>query len=459
MNEEQGFVVVANRLPVHHTQAQSGGEWKSSPGGLVSALRPILQGRPSYWVGWTGRADDDLPPFEHDGIRNHPVPLSRSEQRTFYDGFCNRTLWPLYHVALRTPRYHRGWWRAYLTVNERFANAAAEAAPPHSIIWVHDYHLQLVPALLRRIRPDVRIGFFLHIPFPPQELFSTIPWRRDLLLGLLGADVVGFQTPLGASNFGQLSRRFTAARRRLGRLDYNGRSVVSRAFPISIDVESHRALAARDDVKARADEFRRNMGGRRIILGVDRLDYTKGIDTRLRAFAALLRSGRIKPADAVFVQVAVPSRERVTEYRDLKARIEQLVGEINGAYSEISRPVVHYLRRSYPADRLVALYLAADVMAVTPFRDGMNLVAKEYVASRTDDRGVLLLSEFSGAARELTGALLVNPHDLEGVSSAMHTALMMSSREQSSRMRRMRRALERNTVFDWADDFLSELTA
>jgi trehalose 6-phosphate synthase len=457
MNEAPGLVVVANRLPVHRVRGETGEEWRMSPGGLVSALRPILQGRSSRWVGWTGTAGDSTVPFEYDGIHNCPVPLSRSELRTFYDGFCNRTLWPLYHAALRTPRYNRSWWQSYRTVNERFADAAADAAPPNGMVWIHDYHLQLVPFLLRRRRPDTRIGFFLHIPFPPQELFSTIPWRQELLQGLLGADVVGFQTPLGAYNFGQLSRRYTSARRRKGRLDYNGRSVVARAFPISIDLESFRTLAAREDVRQRAEGFRRSTGGRRIILGVDRLDYTKGIDRRLRAFAALLKSGRVRLADVVFVQVAVPSRERVAEYRGLKASIERLVGEINGAYGEIGRPAVHYLRRSFPPDRLVALYAAADVLAVTPLRDGMNLVAKEYIASRIDDRGVLVLSEFSGAARELAGALLVNPHDLEGVTAALHAALGMTPQEQTSRMRRMRRAIERNTVFDWADDFLSEL--
>jgi trehalose 6-phosphate synthase len=342
-------------------------------------------------------------------------------------------------------------------VNERFADAAAETAPKNSLLWVHDYHLQLVPEMVRRLRPDLRIGFFLHIPFPPQELFATMPWRRQLLQGLLGSDVVGFQTPLGGYNFGQLSRRFTSARRKKGRLDYSGRSVVARAFPISIDVNLFKDLAATDEVKQRAAEFRRRTGGRRIILGVDRLDYTKGIDSRLRAFAKLLESKRVSPADTVFVQVAVPSRERVAEYRDLKAGIERLVGEINGAYGEIGRPVVHYLRRSFPTEELVALYNAAEVLAVTPFRDGMNLVAKEYVASRVNDTGVLVLSEFSGAARELGGAILVNPHDLEGVSSALHSALEMQPEEQQSRMRKSRRALERNTVFDWADDFLAEL--
>ncbi|MCI0435962.1 MAG: trehalose-6-phosphate synthase [Gemmatimonadetes bacterium] len=455
---DTGFVVVANRLPVRRIVSDGQEVMRISPGGLVRALRPVLQKHDSKWIGWTGRADDVVDPFEYDGICNFPVPISHAELRSFYDGFCNRTLWPLYHDSLRTPRFRRAWWDSYEQVNERFARAAADVARPDSMVWVHDYHLQLVPAKLRAMRPDLRIGFFLHIPFPPRELFATIPWRRHVLEGLLGADVVGLQTPLGALNFVQLARRFTTAKRRKGRVEFNGRSLVARAFPISIDVRRFEAIAAREDVRRHAEEFRRRTHGRRIILGVDRLDYTKGIDNRLRAYARLLRSGQVNPADVVFVQIAVPSRERVAEYRELKARVDRLVGEINGAFAELGRPAVHYVRRSYPAPKLVALYLAADVLAVTPFRDGMNLVAKEYVAVRTDRRGVLLLSEFSGAVRELNGAVLVNPHDEEGVTLAMRQALEMTGAEQARRMRRMQRALKRNTVFDWADDFLAELS-
>jgi len=453
------FVVVANRLPVNRVRREGAHGWKISPGGLVSALAPILHERSGDWVGWAGFAGPAPEPFEHDRIRNCPVPLDKRELSAFYEGFCNRTLWPLYHDAIRPPQFHRKWWRPYVDVNTRFARAVAAIAGPRATVWIHDYQLQLVPGLLREMRPDLRIGFFLHIPFPPVELFAQLPWRREILEGLLGADVVGFQTRLAARNFRELTRRFCDASPVRGALRFRGRNVRSRAFPISIDVESYRKLASDDAVIARTAEFRERVGQRRIILGVDRLDYTKGIDTRLKAFGELLRSGRASGADCVFVQVAVPSRERVSEYRELRSTVEQQVGDINGEFGEIGQPVIHYIRRSHPADQLVALYAAADVMVVTPFRDGMNLVAKEYVASRPAPDGVLVLSEFTGAADELRSALLVNPHDVDGLVDSMERALRMRPGEQRRRMRALQRAVERNTVFDWAESYLDSLAA
>jgi trehalose 6-phosphate synthase len=454
---EAELVVVANRLPVNRVRRNGQRTWKISPGGLVSALAPILRERSGDWVGWPGFGGEAPEPFEHGGIRNRPVALSKRELGTFYEGFCNRTLWPLYHDAIRTPQFHRKWWRPYVAVNRRFAEAAAAVAAPSATVWVQDYQLQLVPGQLREMRPDLRIGFFLHIPFPPVELFAQLPWRREILEGLLGADVVGFQTRLAARNFRELSRRFCDASPVRGALRFDGRNVRSRAFPISIDVEKYRTLARQPETAERSAEFRRRVGERRILLGVDRLDYTKGIDTRLKAYGELLRSGRASGADVVFVQVAVPSRERVADYKELRSNVERLVGDINGEFGEIGQPVIHYLRRSQPVDQLAALYAAADVMVVTPFRDGMNLVAKEYVASRPDPDGVLILSEATGAADELRSAILVNPHDVDGIVDSMERALSMKPGEQRRRMRAMQRAISRNTVFDWAESFLGLL--
>jgi trehalose 6-phosphate synthase len=344
-------------------------------------------------------------------------------------------------------------------VNQRFAEATAEVAASGATVWIHDYQLQLVPGQLRELRPDLKIGFFLHIPFPPVELFAQLPWRTEILEGLLGADVVGFQTRLAARNFRELCRRFCDASPVRGALRFQGRNIRSRAFPISIDVEQYRALADSDEVARRTAEFRGLVGDRRIILGVDRLDYTKGIDTRLKAFGELLRSGRASGKDCVFVQVAVPSRERVAEYKELRSNVERIVGDINGEFAEIGQPVISYLRRSHPMDQLVALYAAADVMVVTPFRDGMNLVAKEYVASRPTPDGALILSEFTGAADELRSALLVNPHDVDGIVDAMERALAMKQPEQRRRMRALQRAITRNTVYDWADSFVRQLAS
>ena len=458
MSKRAKTVIVSNRLPVHRVRRSGSYTWQTSPGGLVSALTPILKKGSSRWVGWAGYPGSAPEPFEHEGIQNLPVRLSKDEMETYYEGFCNRTLWPLYHDAVRTPEYRRRWWRPYVEVNHRFAEAAAAVVSRGGTVWVHDYHLQLVPALIRDLRPDVRVGFFLHIPFPPQELFAQLPWRQPILTGLLGADVVGFQTRIGAQNFSQLARRFAAADGTRDELSYNGRTIHPGAFPVSIDVDRYEKLAASEAVRRRTEEFRQRLGaGRRIILGVDRMDYTKGIDIRLHAYRGLLRSERATLQECVFVQVAVPSRERVEQYGDLRGHVERLVGEINGEFGELGRTPIHYLHRNLPAEELVALYLAADVMLVTPLRDGMNLVAKEYVASRIDGTGVLVLSEFTGSAKELHSALLVNPHDIDGLEAALNTALHMPVGEQKDRMKTLRRALRRNDVFHWANTFMEAL--
>lgn len=457
MQARTDFAVVANRLPVRRVQREGRSVWRTSPGGLVSALMPVLRRRNGEWVGWAGVPGEAPAPFEAEGIRNRPVGLAPVEVAAFYDGFCNRTLWPLYHDALREPRYRRQWWGPYVEANQRFADVVAQSVGPAGTVWVHDYHLQLVPGMLREMRPDLRTGFFMHIPFPPTELFSRLPWRRAILEGLLGADVVGFQTALAARNFQNLCKRICGATGGGGELRYRGRRVRVGAFPVSIDAERFAELASRPDVIRRSEEFRRRVGGRRVILGVDRLDYTKGIDLRLRAFREVLRSGRARPNECVFVQVAVPSRERVAEYRALRSKVERIVGEVNGEYGDIGMPVVHYVRREYPQEVLVALYMAADVMAVTPLRDGMNLVAKEFCATRLHDTGVLVLSEFTGAATQLRSALLVNPYDIDGLAAAIGTGLTMPPQDQRRRMRELRRSVRRNTVFDWAESFLGAL--
>jgi len=453
------IVIVSNRLPVHRVTLDGKSQWKTSPGGLVSALTPILQSRPSTWVGWSGQPGEAPDSFEHDGIKNEPVPLSKSEVTTFYEGFANRTLWPLYHDAVRTPEYRRRWWGPYVEVNQRFAEAAAEAAAPNGVVWVHDYHLQLAPAMLRELRPDLRIGFFLHIPFPPRELFMQLPWRKEVLEGLLGSDVIGFQTKMGAQNFIHLARRFSELKGKMDDLRYQDRAIHVDAFPVSIDVKKFEQLAGSPETEKRTERYRNRLGQSRcILLGVDRLDYTKGIDNRLRAYHELLRTGTVSPRNCVLVQVCVPSRERVQEYKELKTDIERLVGEINGEFGELGRTPIHYLHRSLPIDELVSLYRAADVLLVTPLRDGMNLVAKEYVATRLDDTGALVLSEFTGSAKELKSALLVNPHDIDAVADTINTAMHLSENEQSKRMRALRKQVRNHDVYHWANEFLDTLT-
>jgi trehalose 6-phosphate synthase len=459
VTEQHRFVVVANRLPVDESVGDDGERtWTRSPGGLVSALHPIVRARGGAWVGWSGKPGDAPDPFEFDGMWLRPVTLSAEEVDQYYEGESNATIWPLFHDAIEQPVFHRGWREAYREVNERFAQAAAEVAAQGAFVWVHDYQLVLVPGKLRELRPDLRIGFFLHIPFPPVELFMQLPLRKRFLESLLGADLVGFQRPLGAQNFLQLAHLLLHLEPKGDTVVVGGRTVTARAFPISIDFQAIEQLATDPAVRARAEELRGELSGdRRLLLGVDRMDYTKGIEHRLKAYRELLASGQVTTDEVVLVQVATPSRLRIVQYRELRQRVEREVGRINGEYGAVGLQPVQYLFRSFSREELLALYLNADVMVVTPLRDGMNLVAKEYVAARTDDTGALVLSEFTGAAAELTDAFLVNPHDVDGLKQALLAALHAPAEELSARMHRMREHVRVKNVDRWAGDFLAAL--
>ena len=462
------FVVVANRLPIDQVRLPDGTTtWKRSPGGLVTALEPILRKQSGAWIGWAGVPDGDEEPIVEEDLKLYPVRLSAEDVALYYEGFSNATLWPLYHDVIVKPQYHRHWWDRYVEVNRRFAEATARAAAPGATVWIQDYQLQLVPKMLRMLRPDLTIGFFLHIPFPPVELFMQMPWRTEIIEGLLGADLVGFHLAGGAQNFLILARRLLGAntsratigvRSRFGEVQIGFRTVKVGAFPISIDsAELDRKARARS-IRQRAREIRAELGNpRKLLLGVDRLDYTKGIDVRLKAFSELLAEDRADRSDTVLVQLATPSRERVESYIEMREGIERQVGHINGEYGEVGHPVVHYLHRPVPRDDLIAFFVAADVMLVTPLRDGMNLVAKEYVACRSDLGGALVLSEFTGAAAELRQAYLCNPHHTDGVRDAIEQALNQTPEEGRRRMRALRRQVLAHDVDRWARSFLDAL--
>ena len=459
------LVAVSNRLPVDFVVAEDGTEsWKTSPGGLVTALEPLMRSSDGAWVGWPGVADREFAPFENDGINIVPVSLTDADLEDYYEGFSNDTLWPLYHDVISPPSFHREWWEAYVRVNRRFAEAAAAAAAPGATVWVHDYQLQLVPRMLRDMRPDLVIGFFNHIPFPPYGIYAQLPWRKQILDGLLGADLIGFQRLADAGNFSRAVRRLFGYSTRGVAIDVPGagghhRRVIAKHFPISIDAVAYADLAKRPEIQARARRIRGDLGDpKTIILGVDRLDYTKGIGHRLKAFGELLEDGSISVEDVTLVQVASPSRERVGAYMDLRDEIELAVGRINGDYSTISHTAISYHHHGYPREEMVALYLAADVMLVTALRDGMNLVAKEYVAVRGDNDGVLVLSEFAGAADELKQAVLINPHDIDGMKAAILRAIAMPRPERQRRMRALRRKVFDNDVAAWSSSFLRTLT-
>src|SRR4051812_15901891 len=456
------LVIVANRLPVDRvTQNDGTPGWRSSPGGLVTAIEPVMRANDGTWIGWPGGTEQDLEPFEHDGMDLVPMTMTAEEIELFYEGFSNATLWPLYHDVVAKPEFHREWFDAYAAVNRRFADRAAELASEGATVWVHDYQLQLVPQMLRELRPDLRIGFYLHIPFPPAELFQQLPWRRQILEGLLGADLVGFQLPGGAQNFVRLVRQ------RVGHKTHrdlvylpDGRTVKAAAFPISIDAADFEELARSEGVEKRAAEIRSALGSpRKLFLGIDRLDYTKGIYARLRAFSELIADGHLDVEDAVFVQVATPSREQVEQYRILRDEIDRLVGRINGDLGKIGKPAISYLHSSFPREEMAALYRAADIMVVTPYRDGMNLVAKEYVACRFDNDGALVLSEFAGAADELRQAYLVNPYDINGMKARMLEAYAAEPKDLARRMRAMRKTVAENDVAHWASAFLDALSS
>ncbi len=479
------LVVVANRLPVDRREEPDGSvSWQPSPGGLVAALEPVMRSHQGAWVGWSGapsaepgspealeQADQDevvlvdgMPTHEEfDAADMHlvPVPLTADEVEYYYEGMSNGTLWPLYHDVIAPPIFHRHWWEAYLRVNQRFADAALAQAAQGATVWVQDYQLQLVPAMLRQVRPDLRIGFFNHIPFPPYEIFAQLPWRRQVVEGLLGADLLGFQRPADANNFLRAVRRTGHATRR-GLVPLEGpqgpREVRAQAFPISVDTGSLDELARSPQVAARAREIREELGNPTLLLlGVDRLDYTKGILHRLKAVGELLADGRLEVPGTVFVQVATPSRERVDSYAALRDEVEVTVGRINGEFAQLGHPAVHYLHQSFPKAELAAMYRAADVMLVTALRDGMNLVAKEYIASRVEGGGALVLSEFTGAADELPQAWQINPHDVDGTKDQIVRAATAGEREKGRRMRAMRKRVAEHDVERWARDFLQAL--
>ena len=457
------FVVVASRLPVDRVEDADGSTtWRTSPGGLVTALEPVMREAGGVWIGWSGDAGTAPGAFEADGLQLVGLGLSDTEVRHFYEGFCNATLWPLYHDVIAPPQFHRRWWEAYVTVNRRFAEAAAEQAAPGATVWVHDYQLQLVPRMLRQQRGDVRIGFFNHIPFPGYEIFAQLPWRRQVVEGLLGADLLGFQRRADATNFLRACRRAVGLTTRGSAVQVRepegSRTIQAAAFPISIDSKGLGEIAGQDDVRKRSAQICDALGEPGLVLlGVDRLDYTKGILHRLRAYGELVAAGRLGPRP-VLIQVASPSRERVEAYQTLRDEVEVMVGRINGEHGEVGYAPVDYLHQSYPREEMAALYLTGDVMLVTPLRDGMNLVAKEYVACRNDENGALVLSEFTGAADELAGAFGVNPHDIEGLKDAIVRAATANPAEARRRMRAMRRRVREHDVARWAASFLDSLS-
>ena len=462
------LVVAANRLPVDLVvDPDGGGSWQRSPGGLVSAMEGVMADREAAWVGWAGEPGLAPEPFHQGKLFLHPVTLTPVEVEEYYEGFSNETLWPIYHDVIVPATFHRHWWNTYRAINHRFAQAIGEVAALGATVWVHDYQLQLVPAMLRAIRPDLRIGWFNHIPFPPVELFAQLPWRRALVEGLLGADFLGFQRTADAENFLRSCRRLLGMSTKGDTVTFTPsgddpvrRTVRASALPISVDFTGLSALARTPQVLTRAAEIRASLGDPgTLMLGVDRLDYTKGIRHRLKAYGELLRDKALTPTNVTLMQVATPSREHVDAYRVLREEVERTVGQINGEYSVLGSTAIHYLHHSYPREEMAAMFVAADIMLVTPLRDGMNLVAKEYVSCRNDLGGALVLSEFAGAWHELHQAFICNPHDIEGVKQTIMRAMTTPEDERRRRMRAMRKRVADHDVQRWASRYLEALAS
>ena len=457
-------VAVANRLPVR----PSDGGWELSPGGLVTALRPVMASHKGAWVGWDGGTKGMPPTLPGADIRLLPIRLSAAQLRDYYHGFANATLWPLLHDAIEKPRFERAWWQSYRQVNAAFADRALAALgeQPGALAWVHDYHLMLVPQLIRERRPDQPVGFFLHVPWPSPDIFARLPWREEILLGLLGADVVSFHTEGYRANFVQACARClagTGVQVDGSAIKLPDRRVVSTtSAPISIDAAEFSRVARDPATGHEIRTLRQQFAGRTLLLGVDRLDYTKGIVERLLAVEMLLERCPDLRSELAFLQVAVPSRDDVREYRNLRAAVERHIGRINGQFTEPGSDVpVHYLYRGLPQEQLAAYYAAAAALLVTPLIDGMNLVAKEYVTVQhaRHGSGSLVLSEFTGAAAELRDAVPCNPFDVEGLSQRIEHALRLPVPTRRSALAAMARHIRGHDVHRWVAGQVADIAA
>lgn len=471
----QRLLIVSNRLPLRLVKGTNN-VWRldRGSGGLVTALAPVLRNRGGAWIGWPGVPTEDSPENLPDllhvaekdlGYRIVTVPLSRREQRLFYEGFSNEVIWPLFHEFPSLAQFKPAYWYAYQQVNRKYAEVIAAQSESDHFIWIHDYQLLLVAEELRRLGVDAHLAFFLHIPFPPLDVFLKIPWRLEILRALVQFDLLGVQTARDRRNLVECLRALMPdvkwhGRGRVVVGQVNGRAVRIGDFPISIDYRSFVRRARSKEVLAVRDTIRSKLPDRKILLGIDRLDYTKGIPHRLEAFRDALREHPDLHGKTTLVQVVVPSRTGVPQYRRLRAQIERLVGAINGEFTRPGWVPIHYIFRSLSPEELLGYYRAADIALITPLKDGMNLIAKEYCTTNVDNDGVLLLSEFAGAASQLqNGAILVNPFHIKEVADAIYCACTMSISERKRRMKKLRQVIRKQDIFWWVDSFLHSAIA
>ncbi len=455
-------IIVSNRLPVKISQEDGKFQYKPSEGGLATGLGSIYKEGDNIWIGWPGMP---VPKADHQNeiatnLKKEsmkPVFLTASEIEDFYEGFSNETLWPNFHYFNQYIVFDDDMWKAYQKVNKKFAKAIEEVVEPDDTIWIHDYQLLLLPQLLRQKAPKASIGFFLHIPFPSYESFRLLPWRRELLNGMLGADFLGFHTYDDMRHFLSSVNRLAGLGNSNGQINVDNRKVMVDALPMGIDYEKYASTAASPETLAREVRYRTSVGDQRLILSIDRLDYSKGIPQRLKAFELFLEENEEYREKVSLLMVVVPSRDSVGKYKELKEEVDLLVGRINGKYARLNWTPIHYFYRSFPLNALSAFYRMAEVALVTPMRDGMNLVCKEFIASKLDKKGVLILSEMAGASKELSDALLINPNDINQLVSAIKKALTMPVKKQMAAMTTMQGSLQRYNIHHWVNIFMERL--
>ncbi|MBD3290887.1 bifunctional alpha,alpha-trehalose-phosphate synthase (UDP-forming)/trehalose-phosphatase [candidate division KSB1 bacterium] len=458
----QKMIFISNRLPVNVVKKKGSLQYFPSAGGLATGLKAFYKKYESLWIGWPGMVTKNFPEKKEiteqlHKDKMHPIFLTKNQIEKYYEGFSNKTIWPLFHYFTEYTVYEKRLWETYRQVNKIFSEEVLKYANDNDIIWVHDYQLMLLPALLREKLPNATIGFFLHIPFPSFEIFRTLPWRHHILNGMIGADLIGFHAYDYVRHFLSAARRLLGYEHTLGKITVGDRVVKADSFPMGIDYEKFAKAAEDEGVQREIDAIRKQVGNHKLILSVDRMDYSKAIPQRLKAFDMFLEENPEYRKEVTLVLVVVPSRLKVEQYRNLKEEVDQLVGTINGKYGDIGWTPIWYLYRNLPFKMLSALYNVGDIALVTPFRDGMNLIAKEFVASRANGKGVLILSEMAGASHELGESIIINPNDLEDIKLAIAAALKVPEDDQIRHNREMQLKLSRYNVQRWAKDFFDTL--
>jgi len=468
-------IIVSNRLPVQITKLENSYVFNTTSGGLATGMDSVHQGKNSLWIGWPGIASDSIDDDSYKPLINslkklnyYPVSLNKKEIDDFYYGLPNKCIWPLFHYFIEFSRFDEKYWDSYVEINKKFSEIVINNIEKGDIVWIHDYQLLLCPKMIKDIRPDVTIGFFLHIPFPSFEIFRIFPWRVQLIEGILGADLIGFHTYDYQRHFLSSVKRILKYEVSFNKVSLPSREVTVNTFPMGIDYNKFHDAAndhmdqknkERSELKKQLELHRKGDDGGKLILSIDRLDYTKGVINRIKAFDVFLTDHPEYREKVRLVMLTVPSRSDVPEYKKLKKETDEIVGRINGKHATVNWTPIWYYYRAMDFEDLIDLYMTSDIAMISPVRDGMNLVAKEFIATRVNLDGVLILSEMAGASKELFEALLVNPFDLNSMADSIYKALTMSLDEQKERNRSMQKRLRRYTVQRWANEFMRALNS